>query len=91
MTDSLRRTLPLLLAAALLAGCANSTTPRLDARFGDAVREVRALQTLNPEAGHDPDPVIGLDGPAARHAIQRYHDSFKAPPSTFDVLGIGGQ
>lgn len=91
MNDYLFRTLILALAASLLGGCANSTTPRLDARFGDAVREVRALQTLNPEAGLDPDPVSGLDGPAARHAIQRYQDSFKAPPTTFDVLGIGGQ
>lgn len=79
--------LTLALAASLtLAGCA-STTPHLDARFGDAVRQARVAQTLHPEASNNPDPVSGLDGRAARSAMERYHESFKTPPSTFDVIG----
>lgn len=79
--------LTLALAASLtLAGCA-STTPNLDARFGDAVRQARVAQTLHPEASNNPDPVSGLDGRAARSAMERYHESFKTPPSTFDVIG----
>jgi hypothetical protein len=84
--------------SALLAGCAtdgstsmgNSVTPQLDARFGDAVRQARALQTLNPTAGRTGDPVIGIDGRAGAAAIERYHESFRSPPQSFDVLNIGG-
>lgn len=79
----------LMVAAATLGACA-STTPMLDARFGDAVRTARIQQMINADAGSNPDPVTGLDGRAAAEAIVRYHDSFKAPPSTFPVLQIGG-
>ena len=76
-------------AVTALAGCA-STTPNLDARFGEAVREARALQTINPDAAKNPDPVAGLDGRAARSAMERYQESFKTPPATFNVINIGG-
>lgn len=76
-------------AAAVLAGC-SSTTPNYDKLFGEAVRTARAQQTVNPEASRNPDPVAGLDGPAAKEAMERYHDSFKSPPPTFNVINIGG-
>lgn len=78
------------LAASLLAACATPTTPALDARFGDAVRAARERQTVDPAAGARADPVSGIDGKAAVHAQDRYHESFKTPPRTFEVLGIGG-
>ena len=59
------------LAAVLLAGCAGLPpveTREYDARFGDAVRQARAQQTLNPEAGRSTDPVSGIDGVAACQA-----------------------
>jgi hypothetical protein len=34
--------------------------------------------------------VSGLDGQAAREAMGRYHDSFKKPPPSFNVINIGG-
>lgn len=71
------------------AGCA-TRTPMLDERFGDAVREARAKQTLNPNAGRDADPVLGLDGLAARESIERYKDATKAPPPVSNVINIGG-
>ncbi len=74
-----------------LLGCANTTTPILDSRFGDAVVQARLLQTLNPDASNNNDPVAGLDGEAARHAMERYQESFKVPPATFNVINIGGQ
>lgn len=80
-------TLPLLLC--LLTGCA-SITPNFDAKFGDAVRAARQAQTLNPGPRSDTDPVLGLDAQAAVKAQERYQDSFKAPPKTFDVINIGG-
>jgi hypothetical protein len=63
--------------AALLTACA-STSPVLDANFGNAVRQARTAQTLN--------PVLGIDGQAGAAAQARYQDSFKAPPKTFEVI-----
>lgn len=71
------------------AGCA-SRTPVLDERLGDAVREARAKQTINPNASRDADPVLGLDGLAARESIERYKDASKAPPPVTNVINIGG-
>lgn len=70
-------------AASQLAGCA-STTPELDAKFGDSVRVVREAQTLNPAAANK-DPVAGIDGRAAVSAQDRYQDSFKTPEKTFEI------
>jgi uncharacterized lipoprotein len=75
------------LMLALLAGC--STTPHYDQRFGDAVRQARAAMTINPGARANPDPVAGMDGQAAGQAVERYHDSFKAPPPVVNVINIG--
>ena len=77
------------LTAALLTACA-STTPVLDANFGNAVRQARSAQTLNPDASANRDPVLGIDGQAAAAAQERYQESFKAPPKTFEVINIGG-
>jgi hypothetical protein len=82
----------LALAAALAAtvsGCAVSATPQYDTRFGDAVREAKQRMAINPAAAST-DPVVGLDGPSAREAQVRYHDSFKSPPPVVNVINIGG-
>ena len=80
-----------LLVSAALAGCA-AKTPRLDARFGDAVNTAKAQQTINPDASRNTDPVAGLDGQAANAAIDRYHKSYEQPPAPGNVftIGIGG-
>ncbi len=75
--------------AALLAGCA-STTPVMDSKFGDAVRQARTAQTLNPNASANRDPVLGIDGKAGAAAQERYQESFRTPPKTFEVINIGG-
>lgn len=71
------------------AGCANRT-PVLDSKFGDAVRAARTQQTINPNAGMEPDAVEGLDGLAAREAMGRYKDSLRTPPPVTNVINIGG-
>jgi hypothetical protein len=76
------------LLLALLGGCASSPTPHYDARFGDAVRQARQSMYLNPTA--NADPVAGMDGKAAREAVGRYQDSFRAPPPVVNVINIGG-
>jgi hypothetical protein len=82
-----------LLGMALLvcaaSGC-ESTTPRLDSRFGDSVNAAKAQQTINPDASRNPDPVAGLDGTAAKDSIDRYQNTFKQPPPTFTIINVGG-
>ena len=72
----------------LLTSCA-STTPEWDAKFGDAVRSSVAQQTINPEASQNTNPVKGIDGQAAEHAMERYHKSFKQPEAQTNVFTIG--
>lgn len=98
MIRMLERTLAILVigaGAGLLGACASApmqsgATPEVDARFGDAVRQARARQTIDPEAGKNTDPVAGIDGEAARATMTEYYKSFKEPPPTFNILGIGG-
>jgi hypothetical protein len=80
-----------LVLPALLAGCATSSTPNYDARFGDAVRAAKARQTLNPAAGANPDIAAGMDGKTARDAQVLYQNTFKTPPPVVNVINIGGQ
>jgi hypothetical protein len=86
----MNKSLALLLLTAFLAGCASSFTPNYDQRFGDAVRQARQRMTLHPNAGNNPDPVLGMDGKAARETAVRYQDSFKSPPPVVNVINIGG-
>lgn len=76
------------LPVVLLAACA-SPTPNYDTRFGDAVREARARQTLNPNAAGAP-VLTGMDGKSARDAITLYGKTFQAPPPVVNVINIGG-
>jgi hypothetical protein len=72
------------LLSVVLAGCA-SNTPNYDAKFGDAVRDAKLAQTLNANTPVSTDPVLGLDGKAAASAQDRYQESFKTPPQTFEI------
>jgi hypothetical protein len=74
----------------LLGGCAATTTPIYDTRFGDAVRESKRNMTVNPDAGRNPDPAAGIDGKAARESMILYQDTYKAPPPVVNVINIGG-
>jgi hypothetical protein len=74
----------------LLTACASPETPVLDATFGNAVRASRQAQTLNPAPPTLADPTQGLDAKAAVNLIERYQDSYKSPPKTFEVLNLGG-
>lgn len=86
----MNKTLATALLASLLGGCAVSTTPNYDLRFGDAVRQARQQMTLNPDAGATAGQVVGMDAISAHEATVRYQNSFKAPPSVVNVINIGG-
>ncbi|WP_211443692.1 hypothetical protein [Collimonas humicola] len=81
--------LAIALLLVLTAGC-STVTPNYDAKFGEAVRTAKLKMIINPDAGKNPDQVAGMDGKAAREAINLYQGSFKAPPPTVNVINIGG-
>lgn len=77
-----------------LAGCQTATPAAdepatTDRQFGASVREAMARQTIDPQAASKAGDPKG-DAGTARTAMGRYQDSFKQPPKTFNVLGIGG-
>jgi type IV pilus biogenesis protein CpaD/CtpE len=72
--------LMLIVIAASLAGCAD-TTPRSDAEFGRSSTLIKAQQVANPDAGRNADPAAGLDGEAARAAMDSYRKSLRTPTS----------
>lgn len=66
----------------MLGGCGSvSTTPEMDARFGESLSIIKAQQTINPDASRNMDPVAGIDGKAAKGAYDNYRDSFRKPPA----------
>lgn len=83
-----------LVTLATLTGCAlPSAAPKLDAELGQATRQALAQQVLRPDAGREPASASanasGFDGVSAVNALARHREGFKAPPSSFSVLGIG--
>lgn len=77
-------------AALLVSGCV-PLTPNLDSSFGDSVRLAQARQTLNPDASRNTSVMRRMEGVAAKHALDRYHDSFKQPPPTnIFTINVGG-
>jgi hypothetical protein len=79
--------LPLLLSACASTGSAPST----EARFGESVRATLASQVIHPEAARNANPVLGIDGHAARGALKQYEKTFDAPPAPAALsLTIGG-
>lgn len=74
--------------SATLAGCLTST-PHWDATFGDSVNQIKEMQTLNPQASSNTDPVAGIDGKAAAAAQKSYAKSFTAPPPPTNGFTIG--
>ncbi|CAM2141625.1 Pilus assembly protein [Pararobbsia alpina] len=71
-----------------LGGCLTST-PQWDANFGNAVTAMRTMQTANPDASMNDNPVVGLDGEAAGYAIENYGKSFDAPPPHVNLFTVG--
>ena len=49
----------------------------LERNWGRSFEGMRYMQMLNPEAGKNLDPVLGLDGNASDNNINKYQKSFK--------------
>jgi hypothetical protein len=80
------RLVPLLALLALQAGCANS--PKLDQRFGMAVRANTMRQVLDPGAPRTAD-AAGIDAKAGKSAYDSYQKSFQEPVPQSGALAIG--
>jgi hypothetical protein len=86
----IRRCLLPAIVLVTLCACA-PTTPQLDKQFGDSVRQTRAQQVMNPQAGGDA-PVNGVDGAVARESIGRYRSSFREPlPAPAQLNSVTGR
>ncbi len=49
----------------------------LEMNWGKSFESAKNNQILNPDAGQNLDPVLGLDGTAADYAVGKYKESFK--------------
>jgi hypothetical protein len=66
------------LTAALLisSGCSAKET-MLNRNWGSSFESAKSNQILDPEAGKNLDPVLGLDGQAAGANMEKYRQGFK--------------
>ena len=60
----------------------SGTTPTykptlLDRNWGRSYETARYMQIVNPDAEKNLDPVLGLNGTAANHNVNKYRQSFK--------------
>lgn len=81
------RCIALAVALTTLAGCVPRSYQE-EPQFGEAVRENRTVQTVNPK-GIPPTGPVTLDGISARAAIDRYIGTFITPPPPVNVFSIG--
>jgi len=67
----------------------------LNMNYGNSFESATNNQILNPDAGKNLDPVVGLDGQAAGYTVDRYKKSFekeqelKTSAGTFNILESG--
>jgi len=89
------RTALTLLFAMTVFGCAGSHNYReteLDRSWGRSFESAKHMQILNPEAGKNSEPVVGLVGPAEEITMERYITGGKTqrqPPSEYMVIQQG--
>ena len=86
--------LALVLSALVLAACGTpGNNPygasRTDQDFGHSVREARARQTIDVDACSKHAGHAGTDAQSAVLSMERYRETQKTPPPTFNVLEIG--
>jgi len=86
-----------------LWGCAGNVPEAqradyLNMNFGKSFESAKNNQILNPDAGKNLEPVVGLNGEAAEHGVDKYKKTFKeqamerdvdTAASTFNIMGSG--
>jgi hypothetical protein len=61
-----------------LAGCFPPSALEMD--YGNSVRSNIAQQVVNPRAGFNPKPAVGLSPQAAANEMEKYDKTFKEEP-----------
>ena len=65
-----------------LAGCYPPSALEMD--YGNSVRNNIAQQVVNPRAGFNPKPAVGLPPQAAANEMERYDKTFKEEPKKME-------
>ncbi len=60
----------------IFSGCGTKET-MLSKNWGNSFESARQSQILNPGAGKNIDPVVGLDSTAAVYNMEKYREGFK--------------
>ena len=60
----------------IFSGCGTRET-MLAKNWGSSFESAKQSQILNPEAGKNLDPVVGLDGQAVENIVEEYRQGFK--------------
>ncbi|MEA3385813.1 MAG: hypothetical protein U9Q89_05105 [Thermodesulfobacteriota bacterium] len=82
----------LIVVLSVFSGCGMFSSQRetmLVRNWGTSLEATKQSQILNPEAGKNLDPVIGLDGQAASAGMQSYRNGFKEKQQIQKVFTIG--
>ena len=82
-------------ALSLVSGCQNTDFTKrestLKENWGRSFKEAKENQILNPEAGKDPNPVIGMDGQAANSSMEKYRGQFEEKDDSESIYNINLQ
>jgi hypothetical protein len=73
-----------------LWGCAGNLPQgkrmeNLEMNWGKSFESAKKNQILNPDAGKNLEPVVGLNGEAAEHGVNKYKESFKKETEKQDI------
>lgn len=78
----------LIAALLIFSGCGPRET-MLSRNWGSFFESAKQSQILNPEAGRNLEPVVGLDGQAAGNNMEKYRKGFTTETSNdLDVIII---
>ncbi len=72
------------------SGCSEASS-RLEANYGESVRQAKTSQILNPDAGKNLEPCEGLDGQAAAIVMDEYRKGFRKEEKKKSIISILGE
>lgn len=72
------------------SGCSEASS-RLEANYGESVRQAQTSQILNPDAGKNLEPCEGLDGQAAAIVMDEYRKGFTEEEKKKSIISILGE
>ncbi len=72
------------------SGCSKAPS-RVDADYGESVRQAKTSQILYPDADKNLEPCEGLDGQAAAIVMDEYRKGFKKEEKKQAIISIVGE